>query len=44
MPNGDIYLPWLIGKSSPYLFTAAYLAFAAILWVMHLWSKEKAVE
>ncbi len=43
MPNGDIYLPWLTGKNSPYLFTAAYLAFAAILWALSFGTKSEKV-
>ena len=40
MPNGNLYLPWLIGNSSPYLFTAAYVVFAAFLWIMKISQKE----
>lgn len=40
MPNGNLYLPWLIGNSSPYLFTAAYVVFAAFLWIMKIGRKE----
>ncbi len=39
MPNGDIYLPWLTGQNSPYLFTAAYLSLAALLYAFHRTSR-----
>jgi len=44
MPNGDIYLPWLTGKTSPYLFAAAYLAFAGVLLFMKMMEKKAVVD
>jgi AGZA family xanthine/uracil permease-like MFS transporter len=34
MPQANIYLPWTTGSTLPYHWTAAYLAFAAMLLVL----------
>jgi AGZA family xanthine/uracil permease-like MFS transporter len=33
-PTGGIYFPWTTGSSLPYHWTAAYLGFAALIWVL----------
>ncbi len=40
MPDGNIYLPWLIDQNSPYLFSSAYLTFAILLYLLHRFRKD----
>jgi AGZA family xanthine/uracil permease-like MFS transporter len=34
MPAGGVYLPWTIGSTLPYHWAAAYVLFAATIWVL----------